>query len=296
MKRILSALLFTVTLFSQSYTAIQAVSPQMNLNFTVEEKEKEIEKKTSFSPLTVRLLLGALCLNLCFISASEKIQEKFKQQLHPANLLPHMAKEYFTHFFVNAMHEFGHAYAAYNLNNNDFNIHLGGNSNSLSAPLLEGHYVTLHGLDPNAGHTRFTKPITRDRELNKARYGAILAAGPLSGIAANSLLQVLNHHENISITESILANSITISQLCNLLLPIVSGKATSDAAKIYQETLSVPEKWVKIASKLALPTELLAELYLVVKQSKPNGKVAPHTITLVTITNWLLRGFIRLEL
>lgn len=255
------------------------------------EKEEE-----SWSPLAIRLILGTLCLEFCFITADEESQQKIKQQLTPKNLLPHIAKQYITYFIVNTAHEFGHAYIAHRLNNDPFNIHLGGNSNNRSAPLIKGTHLTLHGLDPLAGHTFFTKPITRNRTLDKKRYQAILAAGPLSGIAANYILQAALNLTNKSEQVPFITNPLTVHQLCNLFLPLISSSASSDAAKIYRETLNIPEKYIKMASQLAMPVELFAQYYFILKKSKRGMKIPPHTITLAVLSNWLLRGFIRLEL
>lgn len=133
---------------------------------------------------------------------------------------------------------------------------------------------------------------------NKKKQAAILLAGGMTGLASNALINgiLCTINDNYPswahfVQAAIKLDSRTANQLLNLLIPF-GGNGSSDAFKLYNECLGIPQEPLKIIEHLAPFIDLLLEFYIT-STDPQNRRLSLDKVIILTSANVALRGFFR---
>jgi hypothetical protein len=236
-----------------------------------------------FDNLSTPLIVASLAL-IFWITAPQSTRDRLATQLHPINLICNMVTQYTSHMSTTCAHEMGHALAYKILMELSSTIHLGASTPAKS--LVQCGPLHIDGLDPNKGHTDLiiTKEwITQQlRSPQRTKQALCLLAGGLAGI--------LGHYLICHATKKpIKFDSITINQLINALIPITS---TSDGTKLWRDCIRTTPQLINLVMQIVPYLAIAGELYCTSTDPHTSDNAAAHSIFLIGLINYFLRGYV----
>jgi len=286
----LKKIIFTI------FLSVCTITSSIQRSFCNPTQKKSLQEKPIFSPLAQRVIFGILALEACYITGNEAVKKTLAEQCHPKKLVINFIWNYGITAFGTLIHELGHATAANLLNNDKLNIHLGSNSSDNNEALFHfGDSISIDGIDPVVGYSLFTTPRNKDRSVAYDKFGIIIAAGPLLGIAGDLALKtvltkLLPNEKDFQLPWQ--ANPIILNQLWNLLIPA----GNNDAAQLYRTCFGMPQEIINNITKVTENFAFLTELYYLEATSNHPEQYGSHSKALLAFANWHLNGFLRFHL
>ncbi len=137
---------------------------------------------------------------------------------------------------------------------------------------------------------------------NQSTENAILAAGGIAALSANTLIKIIHslaksYQTNTALTQALKdsceatfsIDKIVLNQVLSAFLPISSK---SDGAKLWRNIAGVPENVLEHCYQVAPYVDMLGECYLACKDPRAQNAKLPDKL-MIGFINYLLRGYLR---